>query len=113
MCGVSPAVVVPMMIELKEKDIGTRKNIPTLVIAASCLDNIIAITGFTLVFDVTFSKGDLWWTVSYSVLQILIGLVYGVLVAILLSIIRIKFRVSFSKKLVEYKLNLLISIVSR
>ncbi len=101
MCGVSPAVVVPMMIELKEKEIGTRKNIPTLVIAASCLDNIIAITGFTLVFDVTFSKGDLWWTVGYSFLQIFIGLVYGVLVAILLSLIRIKFRVSFFLKLAE------------
>lgn len=57
MSGVSPAVVVPMMIELKEKEIGTNKNIPTIIVAASCLDNIVAITGFTLLFDVTFSKG--------------------------------------------------------
>ena len=55
--GVSPAVVVPMMIDLKERGIGVGKFIPTLVIAGSTLDNIIAINGFILLFDVTFSKG--------------------------------------------------------
>ncbi len=96
-CGVSPAVVVPMMIELKEKGIGELKDIPTLVIAASCLDNIIAITGFTVLFDVTFSKSNVWWTIGFSLLQILMGLSYGFLIAIFLSLIRVKHAVSFIK----------------
>lgn len=94
LCGVSPAVVVPMMIDLKEQKIGGRKNIPTLVIAASCLDNIIAITGFTLLFDVTFSKGAMWWTIVLCGLQIILGLTYGIVIALLLSLIRVNHRMS-------------------
>jgi len=94
LAGVSPAVVVPMMIELKELRLGTGKNIPTLIIAASCLYNIIAITGFTLLFDVTFSQGAIWWTLIMCALQILLGLVYGVVIAIFLSLFRIGHRLS-------------------
>lgn len=53
----SPAVVVPMMIDLKDRKIGVEKSIPSLLIAASSLDNIIAISGFVTMFDITFSKG--------------------------------------------------------
>ena len=55
--GVSPAVVVPLMIELQEKDLGVSKNIPGLIIAASCIDNIIAITGHSLMIGIVFNKG--------------------------------------------------------
>ena len=58
LCGVSPAVVVPMMIDLQEKKIGIAKRIPTLVIAASCFDNIIAITGYSLMINMAFSQGN-------------------------------------------------------
>ncbi len=56
--GVSPAVVVPLMIELKNKGLGESKNIPSTVIAASCIDNIVAITGHSLLIGILFNKGD-------------------------------------------------------
>lgn len=55
--GVSPAVVVPLMIDLQDRKLGTDKNLPTLVIAASCIDNIIAITGHSLMIGIVFNKG--------------------------------------------------------
>lgn len=45
--AVSPAVVVPSMIELKERGMGTDKNIPTLILAGASLDDIVAITIFS------------------------------------------------------------------
>ena len=55
--NVSPAVVVPYMIVLEEKRLGTNKNIPSLAIASSCLDNIFAITGNSLIIGIIFNKG--------------------------------------------------------
>ena len=41
--AVSPAVVVPMMIGFIERRMGAKKGIPTMMIAAASLDNVIAI----------------------------------------------------------------------
>jgi hypothetical protein len=46
-----------MMIDLKERKISAKKSIPGLLIAASSLDNIISISGFTTMIDITFSQG--------------------------------------------------------
>lgn len=56
-CGVSPAVIVPMMIECQEAKLGTTKKIPSLVISASCIDNIVAIAGHSLVIGIIFNTG--------------------------------------------------------
>jgi hypothetical protein len=56
--GVSPAVVVPLMIELKQKGLGESKNIPTTIIAGSCIDNIVAITGHSLLIGIIFNSGE-------------------------------------------------------
>ncbi len=83
-----------MMIDLEEQKLGVIKKIPTLVIAASCFDNIIAITGYSLMIDIGFSKGELWWTVILCFLQIFLGLVFGVFTAFILSFIRVEHRVN-------------------
>jgi len=45
--AVSPAVVVPNMLELIDKNIGVKKNIPTLILASASIDDVVAITIFT------------------------------------------------------------------
>ena len=55
--AVSPAVVVPSMLSLAERGLGVDKGIPTLVIAAASLDDVLAISGFGVVLGITFSKG--------------------------------------------------------
>lgn len=44
--AVSPAVVVPQMLALKENGFGKQKEIPTLVLAGASVDDIFAITIF-------------------------------------------------------------------
>ncbi|HLR34595.1 MAG TPA: cation:proton antiporter [Tissierellales bacterium] len=46
--AVSPAVVVPSMLDLIEKDIGADKNIPTLILAGASIDDVFAITIFSI-----------------------------------------------------------------
>lgn len=64
--AVSPAVVVPSMLHLQEKGYGIEKGIPTLLIAASSLDDILAITGFNACFSIVFSSGK---QNSYHIIQ--------------------------------------------
>lgn len=45
--AVSPAVVVPYMIDLQQRKVGTRKGVPGLLIAASSVDDIFVIVLFT------------------------------------------------------------------
>ena len=114
-CGVSPAVVVPLMIELEDKLLGVGKKIPSLIIAASCVDNIVAIAGHSLMIGIIFSKGlkfilttknkysdltfklkgEIWWTVILCFIQVLIGLVYGLVVGFLTNVVRVNHTVRF------------------
>lgn len=55
--AVSPAVVVPSMLALTEQGYGVDKGIPTLVIAAASVDDVLAISGFGVVLGIAFSKG--------------------------------------------------------
>ncbi len=44
--AVSPAVVVPQMLHLKEMGLGENKDVPTLVLAGASVDDVFAITIF-------------------------------------------------------------------
>ncbi len=55
--AVSPAVVVPSMLSLSERGYGIDKGIPTLVIAAASVDDVLAISGFGVVLGIAFSTG--------------------------------------------------------
>jgi len=46
LAAVSPAVVVGAMFELKKQGYGVKQNIPTLVVAAASMDDVVAISGF-------------------------------------------------------------------
>jgi len=48
LAAVSPAVIVPQMIELREAGYGRERHIPTLVLAAASFDDVIAITFFSI-----------------------------------------------------------------
>jgi len=56
--AVSPAVVVPCLLSLSERGYGIDKGIPTLVIAASSIDDVLAISGFGVMLGITFSEGE-------------------------------------------------------
>ena len=59
LAAVSPAVVVPSLLSLKERGYGVDKGVPTLVIAAASVDDVLAITGFGILQGVAFASGEL------------------------------------------------------
>ena len=46
--AVSPAVIVPSMLDLKSRGYGQNKEVPTIVLAGASADDVIAITFFSL-----------------------------------------------------------------
>lgn len=46
--AVSPAVVVPRMVQLMEENYGTKKGIPQMIMAAASLDDVFVIVVFTV-----------------------------------------------------------------
>ncbi|KAG7156609.1 Sodium/hydrogen exchanger 9B2-like 2 [Homarus americanus] len=76
--AVSPAVVVPCLLKLGEEGYGVDKGIPTLVIAAASIDDVIAITGFSVMLGITFAEGSLFWTILKGPVEILAGIMYGI-----------------------------------
>lgn len=57
LAAVSPAVVVPLMIRLIEERRGAKKAIPTMVLAAASLDDVFAITIFTILLGLYGGDG--------------------------------------------------------
>nr|XP_019594458.1 PREDICTED: sodium/hydrogen exchanger 9B1 isoform X1 [Rhinolophus sinicus]XP_019594459.1 PREDICTED: sodium/hydrogen exchanger 9B1 isoform X1 [Rhinolophus sinicus] len=80
--AVSPAVVVPSMLVLQDNGYGIEKGIPTLLIAASSLDDILAITGFNTCFSIVFSTGDILRNIIASFRDIIIGVIVGTVLGI-------------------------------
>ncbi len=56
--AVSPAVVVPMMIGFIERRMGAKKGIPTMVLAAASLDDVIAIVVFSVFLGLYTGASD-------------------------------------------------------
>lgn len=82
--AVSPAVVVPSMLRLQEDGYGVKEGIPTLVMAASSCDDVLAISMFGVFLGIAFSEGDLYFNIFRGPLEIIMGLAGGLLIGILL-----------------------------
>ncbi|KAK9510603.1 hypothetical protein O3M35_005349 [Rhynocoris fuscipes] len=78
--AVSPAVVVPTLLSLKEQGYGEDKGIGTLVLAASSIDDICSISVFGIFFSALFSKDEgLTMAIIRGPLEIVLGLLIGIL----------------------------------
>jgi len=88
--AVSPAVVVPQMLDLKEKRFGANKEVPTLILAGASLDDVFAITIFYVFFNLGSGQGgNLAPELSKVPLGILLGVAGGILLGwILLRLFR-------------------------
>ena len=58
LAAVSPAIVIPGMTSLQRMGFGVEKGIPSLVMAACALDDIVAITGFTICIGIAMDNHD-------------------------------------------------------
>ncbi|EJP6473435.1 cation:proton antiporter [Clostridium botulinum] len=85
--AVSPAVVVPQMLNLIDKGLGKSKGIPTLILAGASIDDVFAITIFSTFLGLYSGKNI---NISMQVLKIPVSIMLGTLIGILSAIIIIK-----------------------
>lgn len=86
LAAVSPAVVVPMMVYLEKSQIGTEKKIPTLILAGASVDDVVAISIFSVFLSLATAR-------TASMLQIMLrlpvmivsGIISGVMLGRLIS----------------------------
>ncbi|OJF97097.1 sodium:proton antiporter [Alkalibacterium sp. 20] len=82
--AVSPAVVVPSMLDLKEKRLGEEKQVPTLLLAGTSIDDVFAITLFTffLGLGTEAMESSLLLDIARIPLSIIGGVVIGGMLAL-------------------------------
>lgn len=97
--AVSPAVVVPSMIELKERGMGTDKNIPTLILAGASLDDIVAITIFSSFLGLyTGEKINIFLQFLKVPTSIILGIGIGFIIGLVLVFLFKKYHIRDTKK---------------
>ncbi|XP_067013952.1 sodium/hydrogen exchanger 9B2 [Anabrus simplex] len=78
LAAVSPAVVIPCLFSLQERGYGVGRGIPTLIVAAASLDDIIGISTFHIILSIIFSSDNLTNKILEGPLSIIYGLCFGV-----------------------------------
>jgi NhaP-type Na+/H+ or K+/H+ antiporter len=101
LAAVSPAVIVPFMLHLQHVGLGVKKRIPTMILAAASIDDVVAITIFSAIMGMYLGsdQGVLSQLISIPlaiVLGVLLGFVLG---AVLVYIFR-KLHIRDTKKIV-------------
>ena len=78
LAAVSPAVIIPCLVSLSSRGYGVEKGIPTLVIAASSADDVVAISGFGIFLGLTFFKdASMVQLMMHGPIEVLLGVSFG------------------------------------
>lgn len=91
--AVSPAVVVPQMLDFTERGLGTEKGIPILILAGASIDDVFAITIFTTFLG--FYSGS-QVNIGVQVLNIPIAIIIGIAAGFVIGLIFIKLFTRYS-----------------
>ena len=83
LAAVSPAVVVPLMIRFMEQGKGAEKGIPTMVLAASSLDDVFVIVVYSVLIGIyTGASVGIAWQLVGIPISILLGIVVGLVIGV-------------------------------
>ncbi|MCM8709550.1 cation:proton antiporter [Clostridium sp. SYSU_GA19001] len=85
--AVSPAVVVPQMLNFMEKGIGTNKGVPTLILAGASIDDVFAITIFSTFLGL-YSGSHV--NIGIKLIGIPVSIILGIAAGIIIGFIFIK-----------------------
>ncbi len=97
--AVSPAVVVPQMLNLIEINRGSNKGIPTLILTGASIDDVIAITIFSSFLSLySGTHQNITRQLLNVPISIVIGVVSGIITAFLLIYLFKKYHIRDTKK---------------
>lgn len=99
--AVSPAVVVPQMIKLKEKKLGEDKHISTLILAGASVDDVVAITIYTSFMALYFGKDiNLIGQLVMIPVSIIFGVFFGICIGLILNKLFNTYKFRDTKKII-------------
>jgi len=97
--AVSPAVVVPKMLDYLKDKLGTNKGIPTLILAGSSIDDVLAITMFTTFLGLYSGKHlNIGVQILSIPVSIILGIFLGIIIGFLLLRVFRKYQIRDTKK---------------
>ena len=103
LAAVSPAVVVPEMLALKEKGLGKKKEIPTIILAGASIDDVFAITLFTAFLGMSLGTGiSIFDEVLKIPVSIVSGLMLGLFVGYILILLFKHFHIRDTRKAIIF-----------
>ena len=80
LAAVSPAVVVPLMIDFMDRGRGSKKGIPTMVLGASSLDDVFVIVLFTVFLSMYGGEQtSILWQLSKIPISVVLGIIVGLI----------------------------------
>lgn len=100
LAAVSPAVIVPRMLNLMENEIGTKKSIPQLIMAGASVDDVFVIVMFTSFIGL--SSGESLSAMSFVSIpiSIILGIIIGIISGLALSFLYKKLHMRDSIKVI-------------
>ena len=100
MAAVSPAVVVPRMLRLKETGYGTDKEIPDMIMTGASADDVFVIVLFTSLTGMA-TGGTFSWNIAWQIpVSILLGVGVGIGIGFLFLLFVKKFHMRDSIKVI-------------
>lgn len=85
LAAVSPAVVVPRMVQLMEEKCGTKKRIPQMILAGASLDDVFVIVLFTTFVAMTQGEGASLLNFVSVPVSVVFGILMGCLAGVVLA----------------------------
>jgi len=104
LAAVSPAVIVPQMLNLLDAGYGKKKGVPTLILASASVDDVFAITLFGSFLGIALGEGqNITLAILNIPLRIGLGIAIGCLFGYLLALFFTKFeKIRDTKKVIIF-----------
>ncbi|MGV8143190.1 MAG: cation:proton antiporter [Methanothermobacter sp.] len=97
--AVSPAVIVPQMLSYIKRRMGTNKGIPLIILTGASVDDVVAITLFSIFLGIYGGQHVNYLLNIVSIpLQFLFGILFGLITAILLVFLFKHFNIRNTEK---------------
>jgi len=99
LAAVSPAVVVPLMIGFIERRMGAEKGIPTLLLAASSIDDVFVIVVYSVLVGIYTGRHiSFAWELASIPISIILGILTGLLLGWVLLRIFLRYNPRATKR---------------
>jgi len=98
--AVAPAILVPSMLSFIERGLGTKKSIPTILLAGASADDVVAITIFSSFLGVYLGTNvNIAWTIIGIPISLILGIILGFGASLVLLNLFRKWNFSLTEKL--------------